>query len=399
MNRLYALAAIGLIVGTAVLAAENKELPKPEAPKEAPAANKNPALPAMATVASFPALYTVNNEDWVSFTVRMGDQFRVLNVKAKNEPFVMYVRPNDILNLVLQKNDDQFWILGMHWIDTNGAAVDVETEESDTITSLDKTSDKRTAILKTRKGHTYHVDKKLATFGFHDGKRAVEVCWLDHLRTGQVVEMSYIQRGDTRWGVEATLVTWGGKKKLRSNHGDQPIVTRIWKTRFGPDGRRANDWWYYVQTDHPKIRYEVDARWNSDVRLQKVGQPPLWHKNKEPSPYSELAALSGPSGPGTVINVAVEGDTVSNSLNGSIASTNTVSGVNSNSNSNSNVSTNVNSNQNSNANSNSNSNENQNQNQNSNQNANSNENSNQNENNNDLRNSLRNSVRNGSGRR
>lgn len=362
-----------------------------EAPAPAPAKTALPPVPAMATVASFPTLYAANNENWTSFAVKDDQGYRVLNAKASGLPGLMYVRPGDALNLVLQENGGQSWVLSATIVGKDGQPVEVQQADSDTVTEIDK-ADGKIALIKTRKGLLYHVDVKLATFDFFDGKATKTICWLDNLKRNCVFAARFIQRGDSLWAVGGTLTDWGKKTELRNIHGEQPIVQKMIRNRFARN--HNNDYWYYVYTQFPNIKYEVDSRWYTDVRLQRVGEPPHWHKDREPSQFSELAVL-GPrtQTPPIGVSVVVEGDTISNNMSGSIASTNVVSSVNTNSNTN--RSTNVNSNSNANSNENNNANSNTNQNQNENNNANSNSNSNTNQNQNSLRN--RSSLRNGGG--
>jgi hypothetical protein len=276
-------------------------------------------------------------------------------------PVLMHVRPGDLLNLVTQESDNQSWVLAITFLGENAQAVDPQDERSDSILEITRTE--QLVTIRTARKVTYKLDPKVSY-------------WHKHVTRGDVVAFKYIARADGRWAISATRHTFGGSFFLRNTHADPTIVTAIVKGRYGPENQR-NDWYYYISTNHPKIRYEVDSRWNRDVRFQKVGEPPIWHADKEPAPNSQLAVIGTigkqPAGPEVIVNVASPvsvsspvsvttnlktSTSLSNSLSSSVNSTNNVTSVNSNANNNSNSNSNQNSNQNQN--------DNQNQNQNSN---------------------------------
>jgi hypothetical protein len=357
-------------------------------PVAAPAPSKYGAIiPAMATVASVPALYAAHDENWISLTIKAEDGWRVINAKARSLPDLMLVRPGDNLNLVLQKDGSQEWVLSFSIVGPDGIPVGVLVEEADVVTEVDRT-DRNVAVAKTRRGQAYKIDRRLSSYELYDGAFLRPHDWSSRVRVGEIVRFEYVQRADARWAVAART----GSGRHYNPHADPQVVTKIVSARYSEDGRRMNHYWYYVWTQFPKIKYEVDSRQHVDVRLQRVGDPPMWHKDREPSPFSEVATLSAPSRvPPLGVNVLVQGDTTNVSSINSVTGINTSTNVNSNANSNQNANTNTNSNSNWNANNNQNSNSNANNNQNTNTNANQNQNSNSNQNSTDVNNSNGNS--------
>jgi len=335
-------------------------------------------ISSLVKVVSIVSLYTANNINWIAVTVQDANGLRVLNAKAINVPILMHVQPNDLLSIVTQESDDQSWVLSLSFVNDKWQAVDPQDAESDSI--LDIQRGERLVTIKTRRNVLYKLDPKISY-------------WHKHLMRGNVVAFKYIDRSDGKWVISATYHTFSGPTFYRNTHADPIIVTQIVKGRYGPDNRR-NDWYYYISTNHPKIRYEVDSRWNRDVRFQKVNEPPIWHPDRDPMVGGDTIVIGSisrrPAGPEVVVNVSnpvsvsnpvqVGSSTtlntstsLSNSLSGSVTSTNNVASTNTNANSNSNSNNNQNNNQNQNQNDNQNQNQNNNNNQNSAQNSNSNQ--------------------------
>jgi hypothetical protein len=350
-------------------AVDNKVLPREQKAKKDDASTSVPVLGRVVSIAS---LYTANNVNWIATTVQTNDGFRTINAKAVDHPELMHVRTGDMLNMVITEQGGQAWVLSLVLVGADMQPVYVEEAKADVVQSIVR--DRLVSTVTMKNGDAYRIDRKI---GY----------WESKLMKGNVVTFKYLQRPYGRWATSAVRSTWGRPYDLRNTHADPVIVTKIVSLRYGPDGRRASDWWYYISTNHEKIRFEVDSRWNSDVRLQCVGSPPIWHADREPSPYASSIMLSRPvpqdNGP-SPINVNIQGPNVNTGVNNvmdaRVSSDNNVSGTNLSTNSNSNSGTNVNSNANSNSNNNANSSVNSNSNDNANSNANDNTNSNSNDN-------------------
>lgn len=349
-------------------AVDNRVLPREQ---KAEKKEVQVSVPVLGVAASIASLYTANNVNWIAMTVQTPEGFRTINARAIDHPELMHVRTGDALNMVITEQGGQAWVLSLVLVGGDMQPVYIEEAKSDVVKSIVR--ERLVSIVTMKNGDVYKIDRKI---GY----------WESKLMRGNVVTFKYLQRTDGKWATSAVLNTWGRPYDLRNTHADPVIVTNIVRVRCGPDGRRTNDWWYYISTNHEKIRFEVDSRWNRDVRLQCVGSPPIWHADREPSPYASSIMLSMPvrqNNGHSPININIQGPTVNTGVNNvvdaRVSSNNSVSGTNLSMNSNSNSGTNVNNNSNDNANSN----ENSSVNSNSNDNANSNDNDNTNSNTND----------------
>jgi hypothetical protein len=323
-----------------------------------------------------PALYTANNMNWIALSLLDPKGSYVAHARAFDHPKLIWIRPDDKLNVVLSKFNNQLWIMSCDILNDGVPIVFEKPDKYETVALVER-GKKIVRVTMTNK-IVYLLDK-------------AKCKWHKKLRSGLKVKLEYIDRKSGFWATRMEQESWGKVKEYHHPFVDPIIVTSIYVRRY----------WYYISSNHSNIKWEIDSRKEPDVRLQKVGEPPMWHPDPIPSPYASAVVLGQPkpkqSGKGIEINIDNPVN-VNNPINldnriaNGVSSTNNVLSVNSNQNANTNNNSNTNSNHNSNQNANNNNNLNSNQNNNTNQNDNSNENNNSNQNTNNVNNSAENWV-------